>query len=101
LSFVIPFTRFISTTAMGFVDDDLRFPRESTEKRKHKRKRLVQGPNSFFMDVKCPSCYAITLVFSHASSVVVCPSCNTVLAQPTGGKARLTEGCSFRKKPEH
>ena len=24
------------------------------EKRKHKKKRLVQSPNSYFMDVKCP-----------------------------------------------
>jgi hypothetical protein len=31
-------------------------------------------------------------VFSHSQTVVVCPSCNTVLCVPTGGKARLTEG---------
>jgi hypothetical protein len=29
---------------------------------------------------------------------VVCGNCQTVLCQPTGGKARLQEGCSFRKK---
>ncbi|VDK62687.1 unnamed protein product [Cylicostephanus goldi] len=40
----------------------------------------------------------ITTVFSHATTVVVCVGCNTVLCTPTGGKARLTEGCSFRKK---
>ncbi|CAK9220629.1 unnamed protein product [Sphagnum troendelagicum] len=39
-----------------------------------------------------------TTVFSHSQTVVVCGSCSTVLCQPTGGKARLTEGCSFRKK---
>ena len=39
-------------------------------------------------------------VFSHAQTVVLCGSCSTVLCQPTGGKARLTEGCSFRKKVE-
>lgn len=33
-----------------------------------------------------------TTVFSHSQTVVVCPSCNTVLCVPTGGKARLTEG---------
>ena len=31
-------------------------------------------------------------MFSHSQTVVVCPSCNTVLCVPTGGKARLTEG---------
>jgi len=34
--------------------EDLLHPLESTERSKHKLKRLVQGPNSFFMDVKCP-----------------------------------------------
>lgn len=33
-----------------------------------------------------------TTVFSHSQTVVVCPSCNTVLCTPSGGKARLTEG---------
>ncbi|XP_012657373.1 40S ribosomal protein S27-like [Otolemur garnettii] len=67
------------------------------EKRKHK-KCLVQSPNYYFMDVKCPGCYKITTVFSHAQTVVLCVGCSTVLCQPTGGKARLTEGCSFRRK---
>ena len=40
-------------------------------------------------------CYKITTVFSHAQTVVLCVGCSTVLCQPTGGKARLTEGtCS-------
>ncbi|KAI8852525.1 ribosomal protein S27-domain-containing protein [Chytridium lagenaria] len=78
---------------------DLLNPLESTERRRHKLKRLVQSPNSYFMDVKCPGCFAINVVFSHASTVVLCGSCATVLCQPTGGKARLTEGCSFRRKP--
>jgi len=67
---------------------------------RHKLKRLVASPNSFFMDVKCPGCFNITTVFSHAQTVVLCGSCSTVLCQPTGGKARLTEGCSFRRKVE-
>ncbi|KAJ1028672.1 hypothetical protein NDA16_001838 [Ustilago loliicola] len=77
---------------------DLLNPSAEQQARCHKLKRLVQNPNSFFMDVKCPGCFAITTVFSHAQTVVVCGSCAQVLSQPTGGKARLTEGCSFRKK---
>ncbi|KAI8592831.1 40S ribosomal protein S27 [Geranomyces variabilis] len=77
---------------------DLLNPSATSEARRHKLKRLVQSPNSYFMDVKCPGCMAITTVFSHAQTVVLCGSCATVLCQPTGGKARLTEGCSFRKK---
>ena len=90
---------------------DLLHPTPEEERTKHKLKRLVQSPNSFFMDVKCPGalfrahpsqvvmiiiilsgCYKITTVFSHAQTVVLCVSCSTVLAQPTGGRARLTEG---------
>ena len=96
---------------------DLLHPSMEEERRKHKKKRLVQSPNSYFMDVKCPGCYKITtgnpsdslarvfdllsvspLVFSHAQTVVLCVGCNYVLCSPSGGKARLTEGCSFRKK---
>ncbi|QDS77091.1 hypothetical protein FKW77_000484 [Venturia effusa] len=77
---------------------DLLNPTPAAEARKHKLKQLVPGPRSFFMDVKCPGCFTITTVFSHAQTVVVCAGCSQVLCQPTGGKARLTEGCSFRRK---
>ncbi|XP_045222755.2 small ribosomal subunit protein eS27-like [Macaca fascicularis] len=43
------------------------------------------------MDVTCPGCYKITMVFSHAQTAVLCVACSTVLCQPT-------EGCSFRRK---
>ncbi|EGD77621.1 40s ribosomal protein S27 [Salpingoeca rosetta] len=77
---------------------DLLNPRPEREATKHKLKRLVQSPDSYFMDVRCPGCAFISTVFSHASTVVVCSNCTQILCQPTGGKARLTEGCSFRKK---
>ncbi|XP_012603277.1 small ribosomal subunit protein eS27-like [Microcebus murinus] len=72
-------------------------PSPELEKRKHK-KCLVQSPNSYFMNVKCSGCYKITMIFSHAQIVVFCVGCSTVLCQPTRGKAKLTEGCSFRRK---
>ncbi|KAF9620632.1 hypothetical protein IFM89_013658 [Coptis chinensis] len=71
-------------------DVDLLNPPAEHENRKHKLKRLVQSPNSFFMDVKCQGCFNITTVFSHSQTVVVCGNCQTVLCQPTGGRARLT-----------
>ena len=140
---------------------DLLQPSSAAEKRKHKLRRLVQSPNSFFMDVRCPGCYQMwvficctavhddnvsydriidnyvwfttsvlqcihfsiilpfsqsacswyrriqlnlfcllrsTTVFSHAQTTVICQECNSLLCQPTGGKARLTDGCSFRRK---
>jgi small subunit ribosomal protein S27e len=81
-------------------DIDLLHPTAEFEKRSHKLKRLVESPNSYFMDVKCQGCFSITTVFSHSQTVVVCPSCNAVLCVPTGGKARLSEGCSFRRKQD-
>jgi small subunit ribosomal protein S27e len=79
---------------------DLLNPSAENQLRSHKLKRLVQNPNSFFMDVKCPGCFAITTVFSHAQTVVVCSSCAQVLCQPTGGKGRLTEGECLLGGPE-
>ena len=81
-------------------DIDLLNPPKALEQQKHKLKRLVQSPNSFFMDVKCQGCFTITTIFSHSQTVVQCPSCGTVLCTPTGGKCRLTEGTSFRKKSD-
>ncbi|XP_039321294.1 small ribosomal subunit protein eS27-like [Saimiri boliviensis] len=77
---------------------DLLHPSPEKEKRKHKETSLVQSPNSYFMDMKCPVCYKTTVVFSHAQTAVLCVGCSTVLYQPIGGKVRLTEGCSFRRK---
>ncbi|XP_038617301.1 nuclear factor erythroid 2-related factor 3 [Tachyglossus aculeatus] len=38
---------------------DLLHPSPEEEKRKHKKKRLVQSRNSYFMDVKCPASYFV------------------------------------------
>merc|ERR1711900_63518 len=91
-------TRFRSSIVKMVLAVDLLNPTPAAEARKHKLKNLVPAPRSFFMDVKCPGCFTITTVFSHAQTVVICAGCSTVLCQPTGGKARLTEGCSFRRK---
>lgn len=77
---------------------DLLHPNPVTESKQHKLKTLVQSPRSYFMDVKCQGCLNITTVFSHAQTAVTCDSCSTVLCTPTGGKAKLTEGSSFRRK---
>ncbi|KYQ94415.1 hypothetical protein DLAC_11600 [Tieghemostelium lacteum] len=79
---------------------DLLHPSIDSEKRKHKLKRLVQSPNSSFVDINCHGCRTITTVFSHAQNVVLCSSCSTIIAQPTGGKARITPGCRLRQKGE-
>ncbi|KAF9975039.1 40S ribosomal protein S27-like [Actinomortierella ambigua] len=77
---------------------DLLNPLPSSEAKTHKLKRLVQSPNSFYMDVKCNGCQTIAPMYSHAQTVIQCPKCQNVLSQPTGGLAKLSEGVSFRKK---
>uniref|UniRef100_A0A3Q3ELG2 40S ribosomal protein S27 n=1 Tax=Labrus bergylta TaxID=56723 RepID=A0A3Q3ELG2_9LABR len=77
---------------------DLLRPSFADERRRHKKKRLVQSPNSYFMDVKCTGCYKITTIFSHAQTVVPCGGCSLILCQPGGGKCKLTPGCAFRRK---
>ncbi|XP_029786450.1 40S ribosomal protein S27-like [Suricata suricatta] len=69
---------------------DLLQPPPEEEERKHKKKHLALSLNSCFMDGKCPGCYKITAIFSHAQTVVLCVGCSTVPCQPAGGKARLT-----------
>ncbi|KAA6362904.1 MAG: putative 40S ribosomal protein S27, partial [Streblomastix strix] len=78
--------------------EDLLHPDKRAELRKHKLKRLVQSPNSYFLDIKCQGCQKIMTVFSHASSQVICGNCGNVVCTPTGGKAKLTPGVRFRRK---
>ncbi|KAG0314910.1 40S ribosomal protein S27 [Linnemannia gamsii] len=80
--------------------EDILHPSLAKEATTHKLKRVVQSPDSFYMDVKCNACHTITTIFSHADTVVNCPKCSNVLSQPTGGLAKLSEGVSFRKKAQ-
>ena len=61
----------MSFISMG--DVDLLHPPKELEQRRHKLKRLVQSPNSFFMDVKCPGCFTINTVRSRTAP---CPCPN-------------------------
>ncbi|MGQ9514199.1 MAG: 30S ribosomal protein S27e [Thermoproteota archaeon] len=51
--------------------------------------KLFQQPRSTFLQVKCPECGNEQLVFSFASIKVKCNICNAILAEPTGGKAKI------------
>jgi small subunit ribosomal protein S27e len=52
-------------------------------------KVLIPQPRSKFIRVRCPDCGNEQVIFSHVAMVVRCLVCGRVLAQPTGGKARL------------
>lgn len=77
---------------------DLLHPEPAVEKTQHKLKRLIQGPNSTFFDVKCKDCKGITTVYSHSQNVVTCSNCTTVLAHPTGGKVHFVTEAAIKPK---
>ena len=52
-------------------DIDLLHQPQELEKRKHKLKRLVQSPNSFFMDVKCQGCFNMYVYNNNIIIVIV------------------------------
>ncbi len=42
-----------------------------------------------FIRVKCPKCKETQTIFGKASTKVRCLECNTILAIPAGGKAKI------------
>ncbi len=54
-----------------------------------RRKILVPEPRSRFLLVVCPNCGHKQVIFSHATFPVRCLTCGTLLARPTGGKAKI------------
>merc|ERR1711972_94160 len=71
------------------------------EQKRHKLKRTVQAPNSYFMNVKSDISNdkaGMAVVFSHSQTPIYCPSTDKVLAKVTGGKVMLADRCSFAVK---
>ena len=51
---------------------DLLNPDPRVEATKNKLRKLVQKPNSYFIDIKCRNCKELQHTFSHAQSVIKC-----------------------------
>ena len=51
--------------------------------------KTIPTPKSRFLRVKCPNCGNIQIIFNKAVTIVKCLKCGEVLAEPTGGKARI------------
>ncbi|MFH1420862.1 MAG: 30S ribosomal protein S27e [Candidatus Aenigmatarchaeota archaeon] len=47
----------------------------------------MNEPTSKFLRVKCNKCKNEQVIFNKASSTVKCLVCESVIAEPTGGKA--------------
>ncbi|MEM5853075.1 MAG: 30S ribosomal protein S27e [Candidatus Aenigmatarchaeota archaeon] len=52
-------------------------------------KDLVVLPKSKFLRVLCLKCKNEQVIFNKASTVVKCLRCGEILAEPTGGEARI------------
>merc|ERR1711976_655185 len=91
-------TRIILKTET--MEYDLLHVPDHIEQKRHKLKRSVQAPNSYFMNVKSGDNNNLAVVFSHSQTPVYCPSTNQVLAKVTGGKVTLAERSSFSVKKQ-
>jgi len=49
----------------------------------------MREPDSKFIKVKCNQCKNEQIIFGKIASNVNCLVCNSVLAEPTGGKSRI------------
>jgi small subunit ribosomal protein S27e len=51
--------------------------------------KLIPKPNSVFLRVKCPKCGNEQQIFSNAVNKISCNVCGEVLAEPSGGRAKI------------
>merc|ERR1712113_81677 len=75
---------------------DLLTPSPARQEKLHKMKKLIPGPKSRFVMIKCNQCTAISNVFTHAKTTVFCSDCKSVLATPRGGKCAMQQGAQFK-----
>jgi len=50
---------------------------------------LIPRPNSRFLKVRCENCESEQEIFRHAKTKIYCKNCGVLLAEPTGGKAKI------------
>lgn len=51
--------------------------------------KLIPKPRSVFLRVKCSKCGNEQLLFSNSVNKVTCNVCGEVLAEPSGGRAKI------------
>ena len=51
--------------------------------------KLIPKPRSVFLRVKCPKCGNEQLIFSNTVNTISCNVCGEILAEPSGGRARI------------
>jgi small subunit ribosomal protein S27e len=56
---------------------------------KKRKKEPIPKPRSRFIKVRCPDCGNEQIIFDKTSEVVQCNVCEGVMAEPTGGRAKI------------
>ena len=51
--------------------------------------KLIPKPRSVFLRVKCLKCGNEQLIFSNAVNKITCNVCGELLAEPSGGRAKI------------
>jgi small subunit ribosomal protein S27e len=51
--------------------------------------KLIPKPRSVFLRVKCQKCGNEQLIFSNAVNKITCNVCGEILAEPSGGRAKI------------
>lgn len=51
--------------------------------------KLIPKPRSRFIRVKCPECENEQIIFNYVATTVKCNVCGGLLAEPSGGKAKI------------
>ncbi|MEM3403632.1 MAG: 30S ribosomal protein S27e [Nitrososphaeria archaeon] len=54
-----------------------------------KEKILVPKPRSAFCEIECSNCKTRRIIFSASTTTIKCPSCNALLCESRGGKAKI------------
>merc|ERR1712146_212142 len=88
-----------SKTKRNMEYDLLHIP-DSVEQSRHKKKRMVQAPNSYFMNVKTSDGNGVSPVFSHSTTPYYDVVTNQVQGKVSGGKIRLQERCLYNVKKQ-
>jgi len=69
---------------------------DDVERRRHKLKRTIPAPNSYFMGVKEENSQNVAFVFSHSQTPIYSLETRNRLATPTGGKVKLSKKCQYK-----
>ena len=88
---------YASQAQISMGDVDLLHPPRELEQRRHKLKRLVQTPNSFFMDVKCPGCFNMC-AYARPRDWNPLPA-RAACTRPAAGVGSLPFHCKYSRPP--